>query len=52
MATRANFSRVESSRLDPKKPTRHGFIEPGTVMTIAAYQIALAATAPVWQEVP
>jgi hypothetical protein len=50
---------VEATRLgeklfyrpDPKKPTRHGFVEPSAVMTIAAYQIAIAATAPVWQEV-
>lgn len=50
---------IETSRLgetlsyrpDIKKPTRHGFVEPGAVMTIAAYQLAIAATAPVWQEV-
>ena len=36
-------------RPDLKKPTRHGYVEPRTVMVIAAYQVAIAATAPHWQ---
>ena len=38
-------------RPDLKKPTRHGYVEPRTVMAIAAYQVAIAATGPHWQEI-
>lgn len=41
-----------SYRPDPKRPMKHGFVEPRAVMTIAAYQFAIATTAPLWQEVP
>ncbi len=39
-------------RPDPKKPTRHGMIEPAETMPVEAYQGALAATSPAWREVP
>lgn len=39
-------------RPDPRKPLKHGFVEPGTVMPLPGYQNALAATAPAWQEIP
>jgi len=36
----------------PKKPTRHGLIEPAALMAIGNYQSALAATSVAWNEVP
>ncbi len=35
-------------RVDPNSPGKHGFVEPGRVMTIAEYQAALAATQDEW----
>ena len=39
-----------SYRPDPKKPLRHGFVEPAVAMRLVDYQAALAATAAAWQE--
>lgn len=39
-------------RPDPKKPRRHGFVEPSERMHLVDYQAALAATAPAWRQVP
>jgi hypothetical protein len=41
-----------SYRPDPKKPARHGFVEPALTMPLATYRTALAATAPAWEEFP
>ena len=41
-----------SYRADPRRPTRHGMVEPATSMTLDAYQDALASTSPAWREVP
>ena len=35
-------------RLDPKKPTTHGFVEPAFKMSAADYQAAIAATRDAW----
>lgn len=40
-----------SFRPDPAD-SAHGFIEPGRVMTLDAFQKALAATQTLWQKVP
>lgn len=40
-----------SYRADPERPTRHGFLEPGSEMLLAEYQAALAATQSAWKEV-
>jgi hypothetical protein len=37
-----------SFRPDPKKPT-HGFVEPGDVMLLVAYEAALAGTRMTWR---
>jgi hypothetical protein len=39
-------------RPDPKKPTRHGMVEPAASMLLEGYQAALAATSSAWTEVP
>jgi hypothetical protein len=39
-------------RPDPKKPTQHGFIEPGMMMKQTLYQNALAKTEKDWSLVP
>ncbi|HEY8598604.1 MAG TPA: hypothetical protein VIL85_09250 [Thermomicrobiales bacterium] len=36
-------------RADPLDPTRHGFIEPASVTTLALFQEALVATRGFWQ---
>lgn len=35
-------------RSNPRRPAKHGFIEPARPMTIEQYQIALAATRDRW----
>lgn len=40
-----------SYRADPKKPSKHGFIEPAAPVHVEEYQRALARTAPAWLEV-
>jgi hypothetical protein len=38
-----------SYRPDPKRPTDHGFVEPGVQMQLADYNAALAATQSAWR---
>lgn len=45
----ASLGQELAYRPDPKKPTRHGMIEPAASMLLRAYQGALAATAPDWE---
>ncbi len=35
---------------DPRRPERHGTIDPARTMHVDAYQTSLASTAPTWQE--
>jgi hypothetical protein len=37
---------------DPRKPQRHGTIEPAAAMPLAHYQSALADTVHLWEETP
>ena len=36
-------------RPDPKRPKKHGFVEPAVPMALASYQQELAATSPRWK---
>jgi len=38
-----------SYRPDPKRPTKHGFVEPAAPVALADYRMALAATEPDWR---
>ncbi len=38
-------------RRDPDKPVRHGFIEPAHPMSFEEYQVAIHATAALWEHV-
>jgi hypothetical protein len=36
-------------RPDPRRPKKHGFIEPAFIMTLAQYQTDIGSTAPYWR---
>lgn len=47
---RASLGRRLAYRPDPKRPTRHGMVEPAVSMAAGSYQDALAATSLAWTE--
>lgn len=48
----ARLGRQLAYRPDPVAPERHGFFEPGKLMSFDNYQAALAETQPNWTETP
>lgn len=40
-----------SVRPDPKRPTRHAFVEPRLPMSLQEYQCSLCATSPYWTQI-